>query len=225
MRAVVRRLEKESGKRLEVRFHRNRWTYFSCESVRNGRFVKVGLHEAFLYAPPRIIAAVGRLIRREDAQARRVIREFVDSQSELWDRCAERPSRPPKINPRGEVYDLREIFDELNRHYFGGRCSATITWGNGSRSVKGRRQIVFGYYDETTRIIRIHPALDRKSVPPYFVRYIVYHEMLHSVLPPVVSPAGRRIYHSREFRQRERLFEDFHRAQEWGKRFVEKEIG
>ena len=216
---LVEQLEQQSGKQLDVRFHRNRWTYFSCETTAGRDHLRVGLHEAFLDASPKVIRAVATLIRREDARARRLIRSFVDAQSHIWDALSDRPPRQLKIKPRGEVYDLRAIFDELNRRYFDGQCSAQITWGNGSRTMRGRRQITFGTYDETTGVIRVHPYLDRRRVPQYFVRYIIYHEMLHVTLPSQLSPGGRRLYHSRVFRQRERMFEDFERAQQWGERF------
>lgn len=218
---LVHELEQQSGRQLDVRFHRNRWTYFSCETaVRDGRD-RVGLHEVFLDAPPEVIRAVARLIRREDAQARRLIRSFVEAHSHVWDTLADRPPRPPKIKPRGKVYDLQAFFDEINRRYFGGECSARITWGNGARTMRGRRQITLGTYDEETGIVRIHPYLDRRRVPKYFVCYITYHEMLHAMLPARLSPSGRRLYHDRVFRQRERMFGDFERAQQWGEWFLE----
>jgi hypothetical protein len=44
--------------------------------------------------------------------------------------------------------------------------------------------------------------------------------MLHAVLPPPLSPSGRRLYHSQLFRQREREFDDYERAMAWERRFV-----
>ncbi len=71
-----------------------------------------------------------------------------------------------------------------------------------------------GTYLIDERIIRIHPALDQPFVPRYFVEWVVYHEMLHHVVPmPVVN--GRRVYHSDEFRDLERRFDDFERARAW----------
>jgi len=32
-------------------------------------------------------------------------------------------------------------------------------------------------------MIRINPALDQPFVPLWFLRYVLYHEMLHSVVP------------------------------------------
>jgi hypothetical protein len=220
----VQCLERESGRSLNVRFHRNRWTYFSCRTIAHSPRVRVSLHEVFLDAPAEVIRALATLIRRNDKGARGVVRTFVKVQSALWDGRADYRPRQPKIVPRGRVYDLQSLFNELNRGYFDGRCSATITWGNGRRSARGQQHITFGTYDKTTNIIRIHPALDHHRIPEYFVRYITFHEMLHATLPPPLSPSGRRLYHSRLFRQRERMFEDFQRAQTYGNHFVGKVI-
>jgi hypothetical protein len=221
--ALVRRIESACERKIIVHFHRNRWTYFSCNAERSGT-VRVRLHEAFLDAPIPVIQAIGRLIRRESRQARRAISAYVDSQSRLWDPLAERPPRPLVVQPRGRVIDLQALFNDINRTHFDNQCAARITWGRGARNARNRRQITFGTYDESAKVIRIHPILDRRTVPEFFVRYIVYHEMLHALLPAAVSPRGRKLYHSRLFRQRERQFQDYARARAWSKRFVEKEI-
>lgn len=223
-RRLVHHLERASGRALKVRLHRNRWTYFSCRAVAGAHRVRVSLHESFLDAPAEVLRAIATLIRRDDARARCVIRSFVKDQSPIWDKRADHPPRPQKIIPRGRVYDLRAIFNEINRRYFDGQCTAKITWGNGARTARGRRQITFGTYDKSSHVIRIHPALDHRYVPDYFVRYIAFHEMLHAMVPATLLPNGKRLFHSRVFRQREHAFKDFQRAQEWGKHFVEEVI-
>ena len=78
-----------------------------------------------------------------------------------------------------------------------------------------RRSIRFGSYSPGPRLIRIHPLLDQDFVPRYFVRYIVFHEMLHAHLGLVESPSGRTLSHTHEFNQIERAYPDFHRAEAW----------
>ena len=55
------------------------------------------------------------------------------------------------------------------------------------------------------RIIRIHPILDDKRVPREFVQYIVFHELLHAVVPGTVIN-NRRYDHPPEFRKIEKSF-------------------
>jgi hypothetical protein len=69
------------------------------------------------------------------------------------------------------------------------------------------------------RLIRVHPILDRPWVPRYFVSYIVYHEMLHHVIPQSQG-SGRRMLHPPIFQARERLFRDFDRALAWEKAHI-----
>src|SRR3712207_8543596 len=55
---------------------------------------------------------------------------------------------------------------------------------------KKRNTIKLGSYSAIERLIRIHPTLDAEWVPRYFVSYIVYHELLHHVVPALRS-SGR----------------------------------
>jgi hypothetical protein len=43
---------------------------------------------------------------------------------------------------------------------------------------------------------------------------VVYHELLHADMPPVVHQ-GRRFFHTPEFRRRERRFRHHDRANAW----------
>ena len=116
---------------------------------------------------------------------------------------------------QGKVFNLRAIFRNLNAEYFGGRFPRyRIVWG---RKVKGRPkdQIVFGTIQEEDRIIRIHPLLDRRLVPTWFLEYVVYHEMCHAVVRDQFDSAGRRIVHHDKFFERERRFRWFRRAKNW----------
>jgi predicted metal-dependent hydrolase len=66
-------------------------------------------------------------------------------------------------------------------------------------------------------MIRINPVLDIERVPPYFVEFIVYHEMLHAFLG-VKNKNGRRSVHSKEFRELEKRFSDYEKAMAWEKK-------
>ena len=49
----------------------------------------------------------------------------------------------------------------------------------------------------------------------WFLEYVVYHEMLHSVVPDEFTPEGRRKVHTEEFHRREREFVHYRRARRW----------
>ena len=90
-----------------------------------------------------------------------------------------------------------------------------ITYGPAPRARKPRKSIKMGSYSADARVIRIHPALDQREVPRYFVAWIVFHEMLHHVYKVRRGADGRRCVHPPEFLAHERRFRDFRRAQEW----------
>lgn len=120
-----------------------------------------------------------------------------------------------EFNTEGRYFDLRAIFDKINARYFGNRIRRyTIVWGR-RRRVRPKTFIVFGTIQEDDRLIRIHPLLDRQFVPQWYVEYVVYHEMLHAMVPDKYDSAGRRIVHHEEFMERERRFRFYKRAIEW----------
>ena len=87
------------------------------------------------------------------------------------------------LRHEGTHFDLREIFDDLNRRHFRKRLRGyKVEWGR-RRKHRPREQFVFGTIQEEDRVIRINPALDQPFVPLWFLRYVLYHEMLHSVVP------------------------------------------
>ncbi len=68
-------------------------------------------------------------------------------------------------------------------------------------------------------LIRIHPVLDNLWVPRFFVRYIIFHELLHHLIPTRIQ-GRRRICHGPEFRAHERAYPDYQRAQLWQQAFL-----
>jgi hypothetical protein len=82
------------------------------------------------------------------------------------------------------------------------------------RAGRRRRTVKTGVYLHEARVIRIHPTLDRPEVPEFYVAAVVFHEMLHQVVP-VHERNGRRVVHGAEFRRRERAYADYHRSREW----------
>lgn len=115
----------------------------------------------------------------------------------------------------GKHFDLQRIFDQLNDRYFGGRLRGyQVKWGRRRRE-RPKDYLVFGTIQEEDRVIRINPQLDQAFVPPWFLRYILYHEMLHSVVPDEELSSGRRRVHTEEFNRREQKFRGYHRARRW----------
>lgn len=130
--------------------------------------------------------------------------------------CAKLPlQRQLQLEHEGRYFDLREIFDKLNAKHFRNRLRGyKIVWGR-KRKLPPREYFVFGTIQEDDRLIRIHPLLDRRFVPLWFLEYVIYHEMCHAVVADKYDSAGRRIVHHEKFFERERRFPHFRRAQKW----------
>ena len=127
------------------------------------------------------------------------------------------------FSPEGEYFDLKTLFDKLNAEYFANALRGyTITWGRKRKYPWGRKRrhppkeyFVFGTIQEEDKMIRIHPQLDAPFVPTWFLEYVIYHEMLHAVVPEEIDDYGRRRVHTPEFYRRERQFHCYHRARRW----------
>jgi hypothetical protein len=120
-----------------------------------------------------------------------------------------------EFSHEGEYFDLKALFDKVNSEYFDDALKGyNITWGR-RRKLPPKEYFVFGTIQEEDKVIRIHPLLDAPFVPTWFLEYVIYHEMLHAVVPEEIDEKGRRKVHTEEFYRRERLFHCFHRARRW----------
>ncbi len=112
--------------------------------------------------------------------------------------------RQLNLQHEGKYFDLREIFDRLNARYFRGRLRGyKVVWGR-RRKNRPKEYFVFGTIQEEDRVIRINPRLDQPFVPQWFLEYILYHEMLHSVVPDEIDSSGRRRVHTDELYRRDK---------------------
>ncbi|MCX6988035.1 MAG: hypothetical protein NTZ52_00780 [Chlamydiae bacterium] len=120
----------------------------------------------------------------------------------------------PRVVLAEGVYNLQAMYDELNAQYFEGRVCLSIDWfGRNPSSGRSHRKVL-GYYNSGKKCIRIHTSLNHPFFPPYFVAYVIYHEMVHSIAPPMPGRTRRKVHHE-EFRKRERGFHDYAIAKQW----------
>jgi predicted metal-dependent hydrolase len=120
--------------------------------------------------------------------------------------------RKRMVSPKGRVYDLEAIFEDLNLRLFGGMMARPrMSWS------QGRARNLLGHYDPAHNAIVVSRLFDHPAVPRYAVEYIVYHEMLH-LRHPVKLNGSRRCVHSAEFRAEEKLFPQLEAAQRFLRR-------
>lgn len=198
------------GEKVRLIIHDNSSTMLSFR--RAGGCLHLRAHHLFLGAPDEVAEAIAEFAARPGRRGRRAAGRRIDA----WIRARRGRIAPPRLgslDPRGQVHDLQRIFDRLNGEHFDGAVVARVGWARSTRS-RGRHSIKMGVYLHEARAIRVHPALDRSEVPEFFVEAVVFHEMLHQVVP-VEERGGRRVVHGREFRRRERAFPGHERARAW----------
>jgi hypothetical protein len=204
-------LLRESGRPLRLTLTENRSVLLSFR--REGGLVHLRLHRMFLHAPIPVVRAVARGLRRTSRSADGEVRRFMN---ENLHRVRKLPRTLPPLVTAGRVHDLMQVYEGLNARFFGNALRVPLTWGRGSGRAR-RGGLTFGSYDPVLGLIRIHPVLDRREVPPYFLESVVYHEMLHHHLGGVPDTAGRTVYHSRAFREAEARYPGHRDALCWEK--------
>ncbi len=187
--------------------------------LREGR-LHVHLSDLLESAPPPVHRAIAHILLAKlyrkpikpmhtDRYRRHVSSEAVSRQAEY---IRQTRGRKHILSPRGQFYDLEEIFESLNTRFFHGLLGRpTLTWS----AHHARRML--GHYDSAHNTIVVSRVFDRPDTPRCAVEYLVYHEMLH-LKHPVRVRAGRRCVHSREFQAEERLFPRLDEAKAYLKR-------
>lgn len=207
-RALHHRLELP----IEVTITDNVSTLMSFKPGSSRQPARLRIHHMFAAAENHVLDALARwLSKRQDKRAAAVLDGYIKRHAHLIDR---RPRQQTRTRTQGRFVDLQELYDEVNAAEFEGRINVPITWGR-MPTRRRRRSIRLGSYSPDDNLIRLHPLLDQPGIPRFFVRYIVFHEMLHADLGIETDAAGRRRAHTPEFRRREKRYCDYDRAVAW----------
>ena len=110
--------------------------------------------------------------------------------------------------PKGECFDLEQIFEELNLRYFNGLMGRPLLGWSRQRS-RG----ILGHYDPSHNAIILSRLLDAPATPRLAVEYVLFHEMLHLRFP-VEHHGARRCVHTSEFKRAEKHFPELKQAKE-----------
>ena len=181
------------------------------------RKISLSLHRLFFSATDDVLLLIIRYIERDDTEALHYLRSYATEKLMQLDYSSS--LNPKKLKTNGSFYNLKEVFHDLNHHYFEGKLDLFITWF-ATPSYRKRSSVTFGSYERTLRLIRINQLLDSNLCPSYFLSYIVYHEMLHHICPIYIDSRGRRRMHTKDFRKKEKQFPFYQEAVSWEKRFL-----
>lgn len=210
--ALAGELRQRTGMQLSISITDNSSTLLSVRHIVAGTSARLRLHHMFLEAPVEIRRALAHWVRHPKSKKyAHVLDGFIQSQRH---KIRPKTRRRVTLVTKGLVYDLKELYAEVNAAHFSDRVNAWITWGR-ETGPRRLRSIRFGSYMPTDHIIRIHPLLDQEFVPRYFIRYIVFHEMLHAVMGVEESESGRRRIHPPEFKAIEAAYPEYARAVAW----------
>lgn len=208
------------GARVEVRY--GRATREVIQLRREPQRIRVRLSALMASAPPEIEAALAEWIRGRGRRgaAQRELDRWIDARLRESARAA-----PAKLalEAKGAHHDLGELREHLRTREFAsdfeGSALPPIGWGRAGRS-RSRRSLRLGSFDPFSYSVRVHPVLDSADAPRFFVRYIVFHELLHAALDQPPDEQGRRRVHGPAFRARERQYVDYERALAWEKEHI-----
>ena len=203
---LQRRLGPKIGAPVDLTITDNRSSMIHIR--KNGKGYIIRLHHMFIDADNSVLNDIAQFARTGKSS---LLQHYIDSHMSLIKKPVK---REPQISTRGAYYNLTRIYNSLNRIYFSERVKCRITWGR-SRRGKNKRAIQFGCYDRSMDLIRINPKLDSARVPRYFIEYIVFHEMLHSVHSPASKGS-----HTQAFKERERAFKHYQQACAWQKKNI-----
>ena len=110
---------------------------------------------------------------------------------------------------QGNLFDLEEIFKQLNEKYFNNKLTMPqVRW-----SLRNNRRRL-GFYDLNRNLLVINRLLDQRAIPQYVIEGIMHHEMLH-IIHPIQHQNGRRIIHSRAFKNDEKKFKQYMELKKW----------
>ncbi|MBU0509876.1 SprT-like domain-containing protein [bacterium] len=112
--------------------------------------------------------------------------------------------------PAGDVYDLGNFFEVINRTVFKGALEPCVL-----RWSRNRWSQTLAICDVKKRVITVNRALDDARIPEMVIASIVHHEMLHLYFGVSEGPHGRQRYHTPQFRVAERRFPGFAESEKW----------
>lgn len=197
-------LEKGVKKPVFLQLNRNKKTLVSVQKERH--MVHLSLHRTLLEAPLSVWEDLLRFIKgkKEATHLKNYLHNIAPPVTHV-------PQE--SLQTQGAVWNLDELYKEVETTHFSNPLSLSITWFG--LVEKKKRSIQLGLFDYSSRLIKIHRLLDQTSVPKFIVLYVIFHEMLHAVVPVKIQENGRRAIHSAAFKAKERLYPDYDKANQW----------
>jgi predicted SprT family Zn-dependent metalloprotease len=166
----------------------------------------------------RLKSRFNRNVREHRSFLERSIWRYIDSLPDV-------PRPRSRFNPCsfsgktfGRRYDLREIFDSVNRVYFNKSLTALVRWGR-SGSKTSYHTVKNGANGQRFNLIIIADVYNNPEAPRFAIEGIMHHEMLHIAVPPY-KKNGRSVMHGKEFKNSEVKFAGFKEWRQWERQIL-----
>ncbi|HDS29515.1 MAG TPA: hypothetical protein ENN67_00585 [Firmicutes bacterium] len=202
-----------------LRVHRVKWKDNRRVMASVGRNGDLNLHIMYQRADEDDLKSLIKVVMgRQSGLDRKRFEKFIEEH--LPREYGEGPSRLVILPPKGLFHDLNAalekvlpLLDEpLERMPLVGWSPVRV----------GRRGITWGTHRDTPEgpLLLVNAILDSHDVPAWVVEHIVWHELCHQAIPPVNGNNGRRLIHSRIFREFESRFPRLKDAEQWEEKNV-----
>jgi predicted metal-dependent hydrolase len=178
---------------------------------KNKTHLEVQVSQGFMGAEPELLGALAAdMVLGKQPQRSQQIRAYSTSEDYTEIELAMELMVEELIDAaKGHTYNLTQLFDQLNHTYFqGGLTQPRLYWS----TVATRRK--FGHYQPSGDRVMISQTLDSPKVPEWVVEFVLYHELLHKYHGETWSN-GRRLVHTPAFRQDEKRYHAYAKAQAW----------
>jgi hypothetical protein len=181
-----------------------------------GKLTTLSISEGFIRSSDEVLAAVlhSALLGKTEA-SNQIIRQFGMS-----DECSDvlleldLVAQIAAETAQGSYYNLDELFEKIDREYFGGKMlKPRLVWSGVLSSRK------LGHYERTRDRVVMSQILDDRRIPRCVVEFVLYHELLHKH-HGIKWVNGRCLVHTPEFRRSEGKFRQYQEAESFLKQMA-----
>ncbi len=214
----IGKIAKEEGLNFcDIIWHDNVQTMASIDKRKSLRLQKV-----FLEADDKTLRSLFRHIlrKRRRGDDERINRFLSGCSPRQGPNILSRNHLKDCYGPVGNHHNLDEILNEVMRKYTCQIDDVIIAWRSASG---GYRSITWGTYKllDDCGLIRINALLDKADVPKYVVESVVYHELVHHLVP-AIKQNNKRVMHGARFKEMLARNPDIEKADKWTKQYFEK---
>jgi len=189
------------------------------------------LNKIYLRARESDLIALARVMSgkaRQDDHTK--FREFIENHlpREVYSSNGNGNGRLVILPPKGLFHDLLKALDRIASLLEKPLEPEPILGWTAARV--GRSGITWGTHRPTNDgpLILVNAVLDAHDVPNFVLEHIIWHELCHQIAPPRTNRNGRRVVHSKRFKELEARYPRLAEAEKWERdhviRFIKRHM-